>query len=243
MESDKKIAIAQPKVLSYTKKRKFEYAGGSGGWIDSLGYTFSRGRIFDTLEKDRKQYEDVAEIFWASGAAMFVKADLYHAFGGFDEDHWAHWEEVEPKGVARHVGGGTLEYLHPRKAYLNFRNSLFTLLKNERTTKLLWLLPLRFLLDGAAAAMFLKQGHFKHISAILKAHFHFYAAVPSLLHKRKKYAQVVEKERIGVENTAGILRGSIVWAYYIGKKKYFKDLFSKKPSVVVADEDDDEGDA
>jgi riboflavin kinase/FMN adenylyltransferase len=258
MESDKAIAIAQPKVLSYTKKRKFEYAGGAGGWIDSLGYAFSRGRVFDTLEKDRKQYEDAGEIFWASGAALFIKADLYHRFGGFDEDHWAHWEEidlcwrvkragykvvVEPKGVARHVGGGTLEYLNPRKAYLNFRNSLFTIFKNEKTAKLLWLIPLRLLMDGAAAGLFLKQGHFKHISAIIKAHFHFFTAVPHLLHKRKKYAQIVEKERIGVENTAGILRGSIVWKYYVQKKKYFKDLFTKQPSVVAPDEDEDDGDA
>ena len=258
METDEAIAACQPKILSYSHKNYFEYAGAGGGWIDSLGYPFARGRVFDYCEEDKGQYQDASACFWASGAAMFVKADLYHRFGGFDEDHWAHWEEidlcwrmkragykvvVQPQGVARHVGGGTLEYLHPRKAYLNFRNSLFTLFKNEKTAKLLWLSPLRLLLDGAAAAMFLKQKHFKHITAILKAHFHFYAAIPSLLHKRKKYAQIIEKERIGAENTAGILRGSIVWAYYIGKKKYFKDLFSKKASVVVGDDDEDEGES
>ncbi len=239
MEKDKTIAAAQPKILSYTKKRKFEYAGASGGWMDSLGYPLSRGRIFDTVEKDRKQYDDETEIFWASGAALFVKADLYHRFGGFDEDYWAHMEEidlcwrfkragyrimVQPNGVARHVGGGTMDYLNPRKSYLNFRNSLYTIFKNEKTSKLLWLIPVRLLLDGVAAAMFLVKGQFKHISAILKAHFTFYSNFFHLLNKRKKYTQIVEKERIGPANTVGILKGSIVWKYYIEGKKYFSDL-------------------
>ena len=239
MEKDKTIAAAQPKILSYTKKRKFEYAGASGGWMDTLGYPLSRGRIFDTVEKDRKQYDDEAEIFWASGAALFVKADLYHRFGGFDEGHWAHMEEidlcwrfkragyrimVQPNAVARHVGGGTMDYLNPRKTYLNFRNSLYTIFKNEKASKLLWLIPARLLLDGVAAMMFLVKGQFKHIRAILKAHFTFYGNIFHLLNKRKKYTQIVEKERIGPANTVGIFKGSIVWKYYIKGKKYFSDL-------------------
>lgn len=239
MEKDKTIAAAQPKILSYTKKRKFEYAGASGGFIDSLGYPLSRGRIFDTVEKDRKQYDDETEIFWASGAAMFVKADLYHRFGGFDEMHWAHMEEidlcwrfkragyrivVQPNGVARHIGGGSLDYLNPRKTYLNFRNSLYTILKNENVGKLIWLIPARLMLDGVASIMFILKGQYKQIPAILKAHFTFYGNFFKLINKRKLYAQIVEKERIGQENTVGILRGSIVWKYYIQKKKYFSDL-------------------
>ncbi len=239
MEKDKAIAAAQPKILSYNKKRKFEYAGASGGWIDSLGYPLSRGRIFDTVEKDRKQYDDEAEIFWASGAAMFIKAHLYHRFEGFDEDHWAHMEEidlcwrfkragyrimVQPNGVARHLGGGSLDYLNPRKTYLNFRNSLYTIFKNEKASKLIWLIPTRLILDGVAALVFLAKGQFKQIPAILKAHFTFYGNISKLLHKRKVYTQIVEKERIAPENTIGILRGSIVWKYYIQKKKYFSEL-------------------
>ncbi len=242
MEEDKTIAAAQPKVLSYSKKRKFEYAGASGGWMDFLGYPFSRGRIFDTVEKDRKQYDDEAEIFWASGAAMFVKADLYHRFGGFDAEHWAHMEEidlcwrfkragyrivVQPNGVARHVGGGTMDYLNPRKAYLNFRNSLYTIFKNESALKLLWLLPLRLILDGVAAGMFLIKGQFKHISAILKAHFTFYGNIFTMIKIRNEYNKIVEKERIAPPNKVGILRGSIVWKYYVGGKKMFSDLKTK----------------
>lgn len=242
MEKDKTIAAAQPKILSYTKKRKFEYAGASGGWMDSLGYPLSRGRIFDTVEKDRKQYDDEAEIFWASGAAMFIKADLYHRFEGFDAEHWAHMEEidlcwrlkragykvvVQPNGVARHVGGGTMDYMNPRKAYLNFRNSLYTIFKNEPATKLLWLLPLRLILDGVAGGMFLIKGQFKHIGAILRAHFTFYSKIPQLIELRKHYNQIIEKERIAPPNMVGRLRGSIVWQYYIGGKKTFTDLFKK----------------
>ena len=170
---------------------------------------------------------------------MFVKAHLYHRFDGFDEEHWAHMEEidlcwrfkragyrimVQPNGVARHLGGGSLDYLNPRKTYLNFRNSLYTILKNEKASKLIWLIPTRIILDGVAALVFLAKGQFKQIPAILKAHFTFYSNISKLLHKRKVYTQIVEKERIAPENTVGILRGSIVWKYYIQKKKYFSEL-------------------
>ncbi len=257
MESDKTIGAIQPKILSYTKKRKFEYAGAAGGWMDSLGYPLSRGRLFDTVEKDRKQYDDVAEIFWASGAAMMIRSKLYLNFGGFDADHWAHMEEidlcwrmkragykimVQPNGVARHIGGGTLDYLNPKKVYLNFRNSLFTIFKNEKASKLLWLIPTRLVLDGVAGLMYLSKGQFKSIQAILRAHFSFYAAIPKLIEKRKKYAQIVDNQRIGVENRAGILRGSVVWAYYVGGKKTFAELFNGKNKNVVPIDDDEKED-
>ena len=240
MERDKTIAAAQPKILSYQKKKRFEYAGASGGWMDALGYPLSRGRIFDTVEKDKNQYNDEAEIFWASGAAMFVNADLYHRFDGFDDEHWAHMEEIDlcwrfkragykvkvnPFGVVRHVGGGTLDYQSPNKTYLNFRNSLYTIVKNESGLKLLWLFPMRLLLDGLAGLVYLSKGEFKHIQAILKAHFSFYGNIFIVLNKRKKYAQIIENERIAMPNTVGILRGSIVWKYYIQKKKTFSELF------------------
>lgn len=254
MENDKTIAAVQPKVLSYNKKRKFEYAGASGGWMDNLGYPFSRGRVFDNLEKDRKQYDDEAEIFWASGAAMVVRADLWHRFGGFDEDFWAHMEEidvcwrmkragykvmVQPKGVVRHVGGGTMDYLNPRKSYLNFRNSLYMILKNEHAAKLLWLIPLRLILDGVAAAKFFKDGQRKHVLAILKAHFSFYGNFFHILKKRNQTAKIIERERIAPENTAGILRGSIVWEYYISKKTTFSEIvYGKKDKIQDNDADD-----
>lgn len=254
MDADKTIAAVQPKILSYNKKRKYEYAGAGGGWIDTLGYPFSRGRVFDTIEKDRKQYDDEAEIFWASGAAMVVRADLWHRFGGFDADFWAHMEEidvcwrfkragykvmVQPKGVVRHVGGGTMDYLSPRKTYLNFRNSLYAILKNESATKLLWLIPTRLLLDGVAGVKFLSGGQFKHCASILKAHFSFYGNFFLMLKKRKQVAQIIEKERIAPNNTAGILRGSIVWQYYILKKKTFTALVYGKVEKVADIEADD----
>jgi riboflavin kinase/FMN adenylyltransferase len=256
MEADKTIAAAQPKVLSYNKKRKFEYAGASGGWMDALGYPFSRGRVFDFVEKDRKQYDDEAEIFWASGAAMVVRADLWHRFGGFDEDFWAHMEEidvcwrmkragykvmVQPKGVVRHVGGGTMDYMSPRKTYLNFRNSLYAILKNEPASKLLWLIPTRLLLDGVAGAKFLFGGQYKHTLSILKAHFSFYGNFFYFLKKRKQTAQIIENERIAPSNTAGILRGSIVWQYYVNKKKTFTEMvYGKVEKVVEVDNDEGE---
>ena len=256
MDADKNIAAAQPKILSYNKKRKFEYAGAAGGWIDNLGYPFSRGRVFDNIEKDRKQYDNAVEIFWASGAAMVVRADLWHRFGGFDEDFWAHMEEidvcwrfkragykvmVQPKGVVRHVGGGTMDYLSPRKTYLNFRNSLYAILKNESTTKLLWLIPTRLLLDGVAGVKFLFDRQPKQVWAILKAHFSFYSHFFYMLKKRKQVAQLIEKERIAPNNTTGILRGSIVWQYYVSKKKTFTELINGKAekSLRVAEDVDD----
>jgi riboflavin kinase/FMN adenylyltransferase len=255
MEKDHTIAAAQPKILSYSKKRKFEYAGAAGGWMDTLGYPFSRGRVFEVVEKDRKQYENEAEIFWASGAAMFVKSDLYHRFGGFDAAHWAHMEEidlcwrfkragykviVQPKSIVRHVGGGTLDYLNPKKSYLNFRNSLMTILKNEPKKKLIWLLPFRLILDGVAAFMYLTKGQFKHIKAILQAHFFVYGHLSDIKEKRRFYNQIVEKERIGVANSVGILRGSIIWAYYIRGKKTFKEIVTGEASKVQEEHGDEE---
>jgi hypothetical protein len=253
MEKDKTIAAAQPKVLSYNKKRKFEYAGAAGGWLDALGYPFARGRVFDTLEKDRKQYDDPAEIFWASGAAMIVRADLWHRFGGFDADFWAHMEEIDlcwrmkragykimfhPKGVVRHVGGGSLDYLSPRKTYLNFRNALFMIFKNEPLSKLIWLLPLRLILDGVAGLKFLFNKDWAHVWSILRAHFHFYGSLFSLIRKRRHYAHIVDSQRIGKPNYTGILRGSLVWEYFIRKKTTFSEIMLGQPKMAEDDGDD-----
>lgn len=246
MESDASIAVAQPKILSYAKKRRFEYAGAAGGWMDTLGYPFARGRVFDLVEKDKKQYDAVEEIFWASGAAMVVKAPIWHRFGGFDADFWAHMEEidfcwrvkragfkviVQPKGSVRHVGGGTMDYLSPRKTYLNFRNNLFLIFKNESALKLLWLLPFRMILDGVAAFKFLSEKKGAHFMSVLKAHFSFYGSLFSLMSKRIKTTQLIEKERIAPPNESGILRGSIVWRYFIKKQLTFAEVIENKRAV------------
>ena len=242
MRENPNIAIAQPKILSWHDKRRFEYAGAAGGWIDYLGYPFCRGRIFSYCEEDRGQYDEAAECFWAAGAAFFIRADLYHRFGGFDGDYFAHNEEIDlcwrlkragyqvwcfPESVVYHLGGGTLEYENPRKVFLNFRNSLYTLLKNEPAAKLLWLLPARLILDGVAGARFLLKRQFRAIWSVVEAHFSFYKNFGKTLRKRRNIAETVEKERIGPENSRGVFRGSIVWNHYAFRIKRFGKLFKQ----------------
>jgi len=239
MRKDATIAIAQPKILAWHEKDRFEYAGAAGGWIDTLGYPFCRGRIFHHREEDTGQYDGAQECFWAAGAAFFIRAGLYRAFGGFDGDYFAHNEEIDlcwrlkragysvwciPRSVVYHLGGGTLEYESPRKVFLNFRNSLFSLLKNERTGKLLWLLPARFLLDGLAAVRFALKGQFQAILAIVRAHGSFYRHFGKTLAKRRMVAQLIEKQKIKAENRAGVYPGSIIIAHYLRRIKEFSKL-------------------
>ena len=205
MDSDKNIASCQPKLLDYNNRNKFEYAGASGGFIDNLGYPFCRGRIFDSLEEDKGQYNDAIEVFWATGACIFVRSDVFWEVGGFDEDFFAHQEEidlcwrlknkgykimVEPNSVVYHVGGGTLDAGSSFKTYLNFRNNLFMLFKNLPLPSLFMVIPMRLLLDGVAALTFLnKPKGIHHLFAIMKAHFTFYFAIPGLIAKRQKITQ------------------------------------------------------
>ncbi|MBC7774296.1 MAG: riboflavin biosynthesis protein RibF [Phycisphaerae bacterium] len=224
-----------PPITNY----QFEYAGASGGWIDRLGYPFCRGRIFSQREEDHGQYDDPQECFWASGAAFFIRAELYHSFGGFDGDYFAHNEEIDlcwrlkragysvwciPKSVVWHLGGGTLEYENPRKAFLNFRNSLYSLLKNEPWGKLLWLIPARFLLDGLAGARFAAKGQFRAIWAIVRAHFSFYSNFGKMLQKRREGTQIIETQKIAPNNKEGVYHGSIIVAHYLRRVKVFSNL-------------------
>lgn len=242
MESDKMLAACQPKILDFNNKSRFEYAGASGGWLDGLGYPFCRGRIFGEVETDKGQYDDMQEVFWASGAALFVKAQLFHQLGGFDGDYFAHAEEIDlcwrmkragykvavvPQSVVYHVGGGTLSYNTPRKTYLNFRNTLSTIFKNEPAQKLVWLLLMRMILDGVAGALFLFQGKFAHIRSILQAHISFYSCLPQLLKKRRHNQQLVRQLRKNERSNlaTGRYRGSVVWQYFALGKHRFQDLF------------------
>jgi riboflavin kinase/FMN adenylyltransferase len=236
MRRDPSIAIAQPKILAWQDKGRFEYAGAAGGWIDFLGYPFCRGRIFSHSERDTGQYDTPQECFWAAGAAFFIHARLYHAFGGFDGDYFAHNEEIDlcwrlkragysvwciPQSVVYHLGGGTLEYESPRKVFLNFRNSLYSLLKNESAAKLCWLIPARLVLDGIAGARFAAKGQFRAIWAIVRAHFSFYSHWQLTLQKRRDAQQIIDNQRIAPNNAKGIFRGSIIWAYYVRRVKKF----------------------
>ena len=232
MDSDNKIAACQPKILDYRKRNTFEYAGASGGFIDNLGYPFCRGRVFDDLEQDKGQYNNAIEVFWATGACLFVRASHFYKIGGFDEDFFAHQEEidfcwrlknkgykimVQPKSVVYHVGGGTLNEESAFKTHLNFRNNLFMLFKNLPASLIFTTIPTRLMLDGVAALTFLKRKKgLQHILAIAKAHFIFYFEIPKLMAKRKK---IVQKN-----NLLGKVKYSILLKNKIRRVKWFSEL-------------------
>lgn len=199
MEMQPKIAVVQPKLLMYDRRDTFEYAGGAGGFIDSYGYPFCRGRLFSTLEKDHGQYNDTRDIFWATGAAMFVRASVWNELGGLDGDFFAHMEEIDfcwrvknagyrvmycSQSVLYHVGGGTLPKSNPFKTQLNFRNNLSMLYKNLPDDRLRRVLGLRMLLDRVAAVKFLIEGHVGEYRAVRRAHKEYRAWLPKLREKR-----------------------------------------------------------
>jgi len=236
MREDSKIAACQPKLLSWHDRSKFEYAGASGGWIDSLGYPFMRGRVIDDCETDKGQYNTAVPCFWASGAALFVKAAAFHEVGGLDAYFFAHQEEidlcwrlhlagykvyVQPASVVYHVGGGTLPQ-SSKKVYLNFRNNLVMIYKNMPYYELLWKLPLRFILNLIAALRYLFSGRMDYFMAIHRSKMHFFRW---LFFEKKKS---VFPKRIKGLNREGRYRGSIVWAYFIRGMKTFSEIVENK---------------
>lgn len=235
LQADVSIAACQPKLLSYNNKSEFEYAGAAGGWIDYLGYPFNRGRLFDTIEQDHHQYDDVQEIFWCSGAAMFVQAKLYHQMGGLDGFFFAHQEEIDlcwrmqlagyrimycPQSVVYHVGGGTLPKGHYRKVFLNFRNNLVMLLKNLPVSEIIWKLPLRIALDIAFAfkSLFVKD------VASFRAVFNAHIAVIKWKFKANRNRTIKPK---AVLQLKGVSNKSIVWQYFVLNKKRFDEIIGK----------------
>ena len=220
-------AIIQPKILDFKNKAFFEYAGAAGGFIDKYGYPYCRGRIFNTLEKDNGQYNDITEIFWATGACLFIRSAVFKNVSGFDEHFFAHMEEIDlcwrtkNKGfnikyvgasVVYHVGGATLNATNPKKTYLNFRNSLFMLTKNAKGALFL-IIFIRLILDGLAGIKFLIELKPKHTLAILKAHFSFYSNLRRLINQRKN-----TKSKINYYK-----HKSIVVDYFLRKNMYFKN--------------------
>lgn len=199
MDADPQIAAAQPKLRMYDQRDRFEYAGGAGGYIDKLGYPFCRGRIFNTIEQDNGQYDDTRDVFWATGAALFVRASAWKELGGLDGDFFAHMEEIDFCWRARnrgyrivatsdaqvfHVGGGTLPKSSPFKTQLNFRNNLAMLYKNLPDNRLHRVIRLRIVLDWIAAFSFLAQGKWGEFCAVFKAHRQFRQWRPALRAKR-----------------------------------------------------------
>ncbi len=241
MEADTQLAACQPRIRYWRDRELFEYAGAGGGFMDNFGYLFCRGRIFFDIEKDLGQYNDNIEVFWASGGCFMVRADLYHNAGGLDHDLYAHMEEVDlcwrlknagykigyiAKSLVYHVGGSVISYGSPQKLYYNFRNNLVLLIKNERTSKLLWLFPFRLVLDGVAGLRLALTGNFKETLIIVKAHFHFYRDLGKWLQRRKE-----NKKMIVRRNEEGIYPRSIVWDYFLLRKKKFTDLGWKSKSL------------
>ena len=222
------IAAVQPKILSHVNKTRFEHAGASGGFIDKRGFPFCRGRIFDECETDNGQYNEAMPVFWASGACLLIKSSLFHEVNGFDGKFFAHMEEidlcwrlqhqghqiwVEPSSTVYHLGGGTLSYESNTKVFLNFRNNLYMLAKNETG---FWQgkIFIRMLWDGLAAVQFLLKGKPSLLYQVLKAHLAFYTSLPRLISQRtnKKNA------------TLGRYKGNIVIDYFLKKKNKYSDL-------------------
>ena len=234
MESDLTISACQPKLLNFNVRDEFEYAGGGGGFIDKWGYPFCRGRIFDSFEKNSGQYNDVREIFWASGACLFVRSKTFFEAGRLDEDFFAHMEEIDlcwrmknmgykvmycPQSVVYHVGGGTLSKISPNKTFLNFRNNLILLCKNHSSEYFRIKILLRLKLDGLAGLRFLFSGQFKHFLAVIRAHWSFFGSLGRTLKKRRAM-----KKRISNYTSSSVYKGSIVYDYFIKGKKKFSDL-------------------
>ena len=235
MESDYHIAAAAPKLLSYNDQHLFEYAGAAGGWIDTFGYPFSRGRVFDICEKDHGQYDSIEPIFWASGASMFIKAKIFHEMGGLDESFFAHQEEIDlcwrmqlagyrimscPQSVVYHVGAGTLPR-GGRKVYLNFRNNLWMLMKNMTLREKLWKIPFRFLLDAISAWKGLFSGDVDFFKAIMQAHF---AVIRKMFSKKDPPTN----DRKSLNSLDGVYPKSVVWQYFVNHKTHFGEILPKK---------------
>lgn len=222
-------SIIQPKILDLLRRDYFEYAGACGGFLDQFGYPFCRGRIFQAIEKDEGQYDDTREIFWATGACMFIKSEVFHSLGGFDEDYFAHQEEVDlcwraqNKGLkiyyvgasqVYHLGGSTLSNMNPKKTYLNFRNSLYSITKNLPRKKAFPIIFVRLLLDGIAAIRFILQLKPAHCVAVIRAHLSYYRHFGKMYRKREKANFI----------TMYYVTKSIVWSYFVDHVKNFNIL-------------------
>ena len=230
MDADESIAACQPKILSYHDKTKFEYAGSCGGFIDKYGYPFCRGRIFQNLETDKGQYDTPMEVFWATGACMFVRADLFLKHGGLDDSFFAHMEEIDfcwrmknlgysvfccPQSKVYHIGGGTLPKNSPHKTYLNFRNNLSLLVKNLPDNKMHRVIIYRIFLDWIAAFKFLFEGCVGDFKAVFQAHIDFYRRLGALREKRSQLQH---------HQVSCIYQRNIVFDGMLFGKKKFSDL-------------------
>ncbi len=245
MESDG-FAACQPKIRNDLDVELFEYAGAAGGFLDRDGFAFCAGRMFEVFESDAGQYDVNREVFWASGAALFIRSDAYRAVGGLDPDFFAHMEEIDlcwrlknrghrvgycSESVVFHLGGGTLQKVNPFKTYLNFRNNLFLLLKNDHRLGWWLILIRRMILDGVAALRFLTEGNRGLFLAVFHAHVSFYGALRSTWKKRNAESRDILSGAFGGPceplNPAGWYRRSVVWDYFVRRRLTFDELASE----------------
>jgi GT2 family glycosyltransferase len=237
MEADEKLGACQPKIKSYKDRDMFEYAGACGGYMDKFGYMFCRGRIFDTVEKDEGQYDEPVDVFWASGAVFLVRSSAYHQVGGFDNDLFAHMEEIDlcwkmrragygikaiPASEVFHVGGSVILYGSPEKTFRNYRNNLVLLTKHLPGGRLAWMLPWRLLLDLVSALQAMVAGKDKESNAIFKAHVDYFKHWSLWLSKRGEISDPLPYRKI-----KGVYDRSIVWQYFINGIKRFSHLPGK----------------
>ena len=234
LEANPRIAACQPKIRSYSQRNLFEHAGAAGGYVDWLGYVFCRGRVFATFEPDNGQYDDNRRVFWATGACLFMRADVFHQTGGFDASFFAHMEEIDwcwrvqrlgyevwacGQSTVYHVGGGTLHKSNPHKTYLNYRNSLFMLYKNWPADGWLWpKILFRLVLDGLSSLLFMKVGQWRDVGGILRAHFAFYGQLPKL-HRQRQQLQREQTAKVQ------LYPHSLVWQHFVKGKKTFEELY------------------
>lgn len=233
MDKNSSVVAVQPKILAWHNKEKFEHAGAAGGFLDKDFYPFCQGRIFDQIEEDKLQYQTEREIFWATGACLFIRSEAYHQAGGLDDAFFAHMEEIDlcwrlkltghqifycPASHVYHVGGGTLNYMNPRKTYLNFRNSLYMITKNYQGNLFLKIVR-RLMLDGLAAGLFIAKLQFRHFWAVFKAHVSFYQHLKTLRKQRKQI-----RSKSTQFNPVGLYQKSIIFSKFIGRLKTFADL-------------------
>lgn len=236
LDKNENVGACMPKIKSWNQPEMFEYAGASGGFIDKYGYPFCRGRILDNLEKDNNQYQDIIDIFWATGACLIIRSKLFHELDGFDDDFFAHMEEIDlcwrlknkgsrivvvPASQVYHVGGGTLPNNNPFKLYLNYRNNLYLLYKNLPKGKLTSTIIVRIMLDIVSAFLYLLQGKVNFFAAVIKAHKHFFK------HRKKLQKERKEQLKNGCINTSihpEVYKKSIILSYFIKGKKDFKSL-------------------
>lgn len=242
MEKDPSLAAAQPKIKSLQEKNKFEYAGASGGFIDKYYYPFCRGRILSFQEEDNGQYDSISEVFWATGCALVIRANLYHSIGGLDPKFFAHQEEIDlcwrlkragykikvfPNSTVYHLGGGTLAYGSPFKTYLNFRNSLYMIFKNLTGLNLIRAILARLILDGIAGFHFLITGKPMHCWMVFKSHLRFYISIPKLSERKSLESRLIQDVAIGEANLTGKVNRSIIYNFYLKGKKTYNEILKK----------------